>query len=167
MSAPPLPPGAREAALRELITTFEQRSSGTTVDLFETAKKDLSGTKRLVYGGGTAFAALFSTIVGWSMDFVEQAQKQAETIETQSKNIEDLKTQLRLMSAKQETLGRRLVSNEVLVVDGIQWLADKIDAGKRSSRKQAPRSITAAQRRIEDAGSGSGRLFLTNGLPGR
>lgn len=167
MPAPPMTPDAREAALRELISTFEQRSSGTTVDLFETAKKDLSGTKRLVYGGGTAFAALFSTIVGWSMDFVEQSQKQADTIEAQSKNIEDLKTQLRLMSARQEALGRRIVGNEILVVDGIQWIADKIDLGKRSSKKKAPRSISAAQRRIEDAGTSSGRLFKLDGLAGR
>ncbi len=165
MSAPPLPPEAREAALRELISTFEQRSSGTTVDLFETAKKDLSGTKRLVYGGGTAFAALFSTIVGWSMDFVEQAQKQADTIEAQSKNIEDLKTQLRLMSAKQEALGRRLVGNEILVVDGIQWLADKVDAGRRSPREKAPRSFVAAKKRLEDVGSG--RLFQIDRFAGR
>ncbi len=158
---------AREAALRELISTFEQRSSGTTVDLFETAKKDLSGTKRLVYGGGTAFAALFSTIVGWSMDFVEQAQKQADTIEAQATNIKDLQTQLRLISARQETLGRRIVSNEVLVVDGIQWIADKVDLGKRSGRKKAPRSITAARRRIEDAGTATGRLFKLDGLSGR
>lgn len=165
MSAPQLPSDAREAAIRELISTFEQRSSGATVDLFETAKKDLSGTKRLVYGGGTAFAALFSTIVGWSMDFVEQAQKQATTIETQSKNIEDLQTQLRLMSARQETLGRRLVGNEILVVDGIQWIADKVDAGRRSAKEQAPRSFAAAKLRLDDVGAG--RLFQIDGLPGR
>ena len=166
MSEPKLSNEAREAALRELITSFEQRSSGTTVELFETAKKDLSGTKRLVYGGGTAFAALFSTIVGWSMDFVEQSQKQAETIEKQSKQIEDLQTQLRLVYARQEALAGRMVDNEILVVDGMIWLADKIDAGKHSSRKKAPRSIKAAQRRIEDAGSGR-RLFQPDGLAGR
>lgn len=165
MPAPQLSSDAREAALRELISTFEQRSSGTTVDLFETARKDLSGTKRLVYGGGTAFAALFSTIVGWSMDFVEQAQKQADTIETQSKNIEDLQTQLRLMSAKQETLGRRIVGNEILIVDGLQWIADKVDAGKRSSREKAPRTFQAAKKRLEDLGSS--RLFSLEGPPGR
>jgi hypothetical protein len=167
MPAPPLNPDAREAALRELIATFEQRSSGATIDLFETAKKDLSGTKKLIYGSGTAFAALFSTIVGWSMDFVEQSHKQAETIQAQAKNIEDLQTQVRLMSARQETLARRLVSNEVLIVDGVQWVADKIDLGRRSSKKEAPRSIAAAQRRIDDAGSGSGQLFQLDGLPGR
>ncbi len=167
MPAPQLPSDAREAALRELISTFEQRSSGATVDLFETAKKDLSGTKRLVYGGGTAFAALFSTIVGWSMDFVEQSQKQADTIEMQSKNIEDLQTQLRLMSARQEALARRMVANEILVVDGLQWIADKVDAGKRSSREQPPRSIKAARRRIDDAGAGDRGLFQLDGLAGR
>lgn len=161
----PQSPHAREAALRELITSFEQRSSGATVDLFETAKKDLSGTKRLVYGGGTAFAALFSTIVGWSMDFVEQFQKQAATIEAQSMKLEELQTKLRLIGARQETIGRRLVSNEVLVVDGLQWIADKVDAGKRSPKKKPPRSITAAKRRIDDAGSSS--LFQLDGLPGR
>lgn len=167
MPAPQLSTDAREVALRDLITTFEQRSSGNTQDLFETAKKDLSGTKRLVYGGGTAFAALFSTIVGWSMDFVEQTQKQAETIQAQSKHIKDLKVQLRVMSARQETLARRLVANEILIVDGVQWIADKVDLGRRSAKKEAPRSITAAQRRIDDAGSGSGQLFQLDGLGGQ
>ena len=165
MPALPQSPDAREVVLRELISTFEQRTSGTTVDLFETAKRDLSGTKRLVYGGGTAFAALFSTIVGWSMDFVEQAQKQAETIETQSRNIEDLQIQLQLMSAKQNILGRRIVGNEILIVDGTQWLADKIDARRYSAQKKAPRTFTTAKKRLDDLGSS--RLFSLNGPPGR
>lgn len=154
----------REAALRELICSFEQRSSSNTADLFQTASKDLGATKKLFYGGGSALVFILSTAGGWVMDAIEKMQKQTEVIELQSKKLEELDTKLKVVAERQNSLGRRAVANEVLIVDGIQWIADKVDAGKRSAREERPRSVSAAKRRIDDAGADPGHLFKLDSL---
>jgi len=161
MSDPSSPPiqSEREAILRELIATFEQRSSSTTADLFQTASKDLGATKRLVYGGGSALIFLLSTAGGWVMDAVEKMQAQTVVIEQQSKRMANIETRLTLMAEQHRQIGHRLVGNEMLIVDGMTWVADKIDAGKKSRDESIPRSIGAARRRIDDSGATTARVF--------
>lgn len=154
----------REAALRELIQTFETRSSSSTADLFQAANRDLSATKKVFYGGGGVIVFVMSTVGGWVMDAMEKQQKQADTIEAQTKSIDELKVQIRLGIEQQRQLARRVVANEVLIVDGIGWVADKIDAGRRSAKIKRPRSVNAAKRRIDDTGTGLGTLFKLDSL---
>jgi len=154
----------REAVFRELVATLEQRTSSATTDLFQTASKDLGNTKRIFYGGGSALVIILSTIGGWAMDTIEKMQRQAALIEAQSRKIDDLDTRVRLMVGRQRDIARRVLGNEVLIVDGLQWVADKIDAGRQSSGVGRPRSVNAAKTRIDDTGVGVGRLFELDGL---
>ena len=154
----------REAVLRELIGTFEQRSSSSTADLFQVANKDLSATKKLFYGGGSVIVLIMSTVGGWVMDAIEKQQKLVDVIEAQSRQLDELVTRSKLDAARQQQIARRVVANEVLIVDGIEWVAGKIDAKGRSRSKQKPRSLKAAKRRIDDAGAGMGQLFRLDSL---
>ena len=158
------PSSDREAVLRELIATFEQRSSSSTADLFRTANRDLSATKKLFYGGSSVIVLIMSTVGGWVMDAIEKQHKLVDVIEAQSQKISDLETLSKDDAKRQNKIARRVVANEVLIVDGLEWIAAKIDAKSKSQDEKRPRSLKAAKRRIDDAGAGMGQLFRLDSL---
>lgn len=150
MSEPSKPPDQREVAVRELIASFEQRSSSSANDLFEVAKKDLSGTKRLVYGGGFSLAAILSTVGGWSMDFLEKQKKQADDIAAISRTISDLDVRMKLLGGQQRQIVGHILGAELLVIDGIGWVGTRLDICRKAKTVKKPGSLADARRRISE-----------------
>lgn len=141
--------------LRRLVNDVEGRIQSTTTsavaDVYDSQKREKSSTNRVVIGGGGAILAIVTTLSSWMMDKIDKFEKQQEAQIQALEKISDLEIQLKIVGERQRRLGRRVVSTDIALSNGFQWIAKKIDrTSKRARTEKEPPALRAHRRRAEE-----------------